>query len=230
MCASLGLSAQTGGNNQVKVNLSSFFLKGANIQYERAIAKRITVALGYSAIPKSDLAFKSVIENMIDNPDIKVGQFKLGTSIITPELRYYLGKEGAFHGLYFAPYVRLGNYQLEGPVSYTTSTGAMRTAVFDGKLTALTGGLMAGSSWRLSNKLYLDWWIIGASYGGADGDLIAATPLNSDEQEALRQELNNIEILGTTISSQVDANGARVQTKGSMVGFRGLGINLGLRL
>jgi hypothetical protein len=223
------LSQETEGKNMAKVNLSAFALKGFGVQYERQIGKRITVGLGYSMIPKATIAFKSVVENAIDDPDVNVGDFRLGTSIFTPEFRYYLGKKGAFHGFYFAPYARIGSYKIAGPVSYTSSTNVKKTAVFDGKLNTFTGGLMIGSSWQLSDKFYLDWWIIGASYGSATGNLIAATPLNPAEQASLKRELDEIEVVGTEIKSEVNSNGATVTTSGSIAGTRGLGINFGIR-
>ena len=227
---SLPVMSQTNERkNMAKINLSAFALKGFGVQYERQVGPRVTVGLGYSMIPKSTIAFKSIIENSIDDPDVNVGEFRLGTSIFTPEVRYYLGKNGAFHGFYFAPYGRFGTYKVQGPVSYTSSTNTKREAVFDGKLTTITGGLMVGSSWQLSDNLYLDWWIIGASFGGADGNLVAATPLSPNEQSSLKQELDDIEIIGTDITATVNSTGATVTTKGTVAGVRGLGLNFGIR-
>jgi Protein of unknown function (DUF3575) len=223
------ISQVTDGKNMGKINLSAFALKGFSLQYERQVASRMTVALGYSKIPTSNIPFKSYIERQINNPDVKVGDFHLGTSIFTPEIRYYFGKDGAFHGFYIAPYARIGSYNIDGPIEYTSSTNTPRTAVFDGKLNTITGGLMIGSSFSLSSKLYLDWWIIGASIGGANGDLTAMTPLSKSEQSSLQDNLNNLNVPFTKVASHVNERGATVTTTGSMVGLRGLGINLGFR-
>ncbi|MDB5250774.1 MAG: hypothetical protein JWQ40_5168 [Segetibacter sp.] len=223
------MSQENDGKNMGKVNLSAFTFKGLGVQYERQVGRKVTVAMGLGIIPKSTIAFKSAIEKQIDDPDVKVGDFRLGTTILTPEVRYYFSQKGAFHGFYLAPYARFGWYNLQGPVSYSSSTGFKRDAVFNGKLNTITGGLMAGSSWHLSKRLYLDLWIIGASYGGANGNLVTVTPLNAQEQQSLKRELDEIEIAGTTMTSEVNSNGATVTTKGSMVGARGLGINLGIR-
>jgi hypothetical protein len=217
------------GKNMGKINLSAFAFKGFGLQYERQIGPRITVGLGYSMIPKTTLAVKSIIENSIDDPDVNVGEFRLGTSIFTPEFRYYFGKKGAFHGFYLAPYARIGTYKVEGPVSYTSSTNTKKEAIFDGKLNTVTGGLMIGSSWQLSDKFYLDWWILGASFGGANGNLLAQTPLTPTEQRSLKQELDDIEVIGTKIKSEVNSTGATVTTSGTIAGVRGLGLNFGIR-
>lgn len=224
-----GLAQDIEGKNMGKINLSAFAFKGFNLQYERQVGRRITVALGYGMIPKSTIGFKSYIENQIDDPDVQVGDFRLGTSILTPEARYYFGKNGAFHGFYLGPYLRFGSYKIAGPVSYTSSTNSKRSTIFDGKLNTITGGILIGSSWHLSKRFYLDWWILGASYGGANGNLVAVTSLTPSEQESLRNEINDISVAGTEITADVNANGATVKTTGSMVGVRGLGINFGVR-
>lgn len=217
------------GKNMAKINLSAFALKGFNVQYERQIGPRVTLSLGYNMIPKSSVPYKSFIEKQIDEPSIIIQDFKLGTSIFTPEVRYYLGSNGAFHGFYFAPYMRIGIYKIEGPVAYVNSEGEPANANFNGKFNNITGGLMIGSSWQLSQKLYLDWWIAGAGYGGANGNLTAVAQLNADEQESLKSILNGIKVVGTTLTTEVNSNGAIIKSKGSMVGLRGFGINLGMR-
>ncbi|HSU51704.1 MAG TPA: DUF3575 domain-containing protein [Segetibacter sp.] len=217
------------GKNMIKLNLSAFVGKGINAQYERQISHRFTVALGYSHIPTSSVSFKSFIEKQIDDPHVKIGNFRLGTSIFTPEVRYYFGKEGAFHGFYLAPYARFGHYNLEGPFTYTTSTGASRDVFFTGTLDAVTGGLMLGSSFKLYKRLYLDWWIIGGSIGGANGNFTSPTQLSDVEQRALKNQLDALDVTFTTIKSEVNSSGAIINTTGTMVGVRGLGLNLGIR-
>lgn len=212
-----------------KINVSALAFKNINLQYERKISNRATVALGYSTIPTSGLAFRSAIEKQINNDNVNISEFKLGTSIITPEFRYYFGEKGAFHGFYLAPYARFGTYKIAGPISYSSSTGVTRSALFDGKVNMIGGGLMMGSSWNLTKSLYLDWWIAGASYGGATGNISAATPLDKDEQIALKRELDKVQIPLTSIESEVSATGATVRTTGNVVGVRGFGINLGMR-
>lgn len=217
------------GKNMFKVNLSSFALGGFHLQYERQIARKITVALGYGSIPTSTIPFKSFIEKQINDPSINVADFRLGTSVITPEIRFYTGKKGAFHGLYFAPYARIGSYNIAGPIKYSSTATGQRTAIFDGKINTVTGGLLIGSNFSLSKRLYLDWWISGASIGGATGNLSTITQLTTEEQTSIKRALDNVDIPFTKIQSQVNSNGAVVTTNGTMVGIRGLGINFGFR-
>lgn len=220
--------AQSEGKNITKVNISSFALKGFGLQYERQISKKWTAALAYSNIPESGIAFQSTIEKLVDDPNVQVGSFRLGNSVFTPELRFYVGKKGAFHGFYLAPYARISNYTVSGPVNYSATTTQQKTVIFNGKFNSTTGGLMLGSQFKLSNLFYLDWWIIGASVGGGNGNLAANTPLTPIEQQNLKQVLDAIDIPLIKTESTVNNNGAIITTKGS-AGVRGLGLNLGVR-
>lgn len=223
------LSQTTDGKNQVKLNLSAFVFKGFNVQYERQVSSKITVALGYAMVPESAIPFRSYIKKQVYIQDIKVSDFRLGASVFTPEVRYYFSKRGAFHGFYIAPYARIGSYKIGGPILYSAASGPKKSADFTGKFHAITGGLMAGYNWQLSSKFYLDLWIAGASFGGESGTFTTNAQLTVSEQESLRRKLESISLSGTTLTSEVNNNGAVVKTSGNIVGIRGLGVNVGIR-
>ena len=217
------------GKNMVKLNLSAIVLKGINVQYERKISHRATIALGYGKIPTSSIAFHSIISSFINSPNVKVDDYLLGSSVITPEIRFYYGKGGAFHGFYLSVYGRIGNFNLEGPIHYSASNNADRLALFNGTLKTYTAGIMVGSSFKLSQKLYLDWWILGGGVGAEKGDFNAATKLSDSDRMALQSTLDNLDIPFATVDAQVTKDGATVKTTGNIAGLRGLGINLGFR-
>src|SRR4051812_44187724 len=89
-------SQEDEGRNMAKINLSAFAFKGFNLQYERQVASRITVALGYGKVPTAAIPYRTFIEKRIDDPSVAVGDFRVGTSIFTPEVRFYFGERGAF--------------------------------------------------------------------------------------------------------------------------------------
>src|SRR3546814_7137722 len=100
-----------------------------------------------------------------------------------------------------------------------------RSVPLDGKLSTITGGLLFGAQWQLSERLYLDWWILGPSYGSANGQLTATTSLDGDEQQELREELTDLDIPMVETTVHVDGNGARMDMKGPWAGLRaGIGI------
>lgn len=222
-------SQKTEGKNLVKVNLSAFVFKGFHVQYERQVSHKVTVALNYGMIPVSAIPFKSYIKKQVYIPNVDISEYRAGTSVLTPEVRYYFVKKGAFHGFYLAPYARIGFYKINGPIVYSNSSNQNQHADFSGKLHTVTGGLLAGSSWQLSNKIYLDWWIAGASFGGESGKFTAETALSADDQKALKKTLDSVSLTGVSLTSEVNSNGAIVKSSGNMVGIRGLGINIGFR-
>ena len=227
---SLYAAAQTNeSKNMVKFNFSALAFKGFGLQYERQVSEKVSVALGCNMIPTSSIPYKSYIEKNVFIPKVNIGDFSAGTYIFTPEVRYYFGKKGTFHGLYLAPYGRIGIYKIKGPVIYTNNAGAEEDAYFNGKLTAITGGIMAGYIWKLSEKWYIDVWIAGASFGGESGKFTASVPLAPSDDASLKKELNSISLSGITLTSEVNTNGAVVRSSGNIVGLRGLGINLGFK-
>lgn len=223
------LSQAVEGKNLIKFNLSSLAFKGFSLQYERQLSQKITVAMSYGMVPLSSIPYKSYIEKQVFFPDADIGSFRLGTYIFTPEARYYFGKKGAFHGFYLAPYTRISSYKIKGPIVYSANSGSKENADFAGNLKAITGGIMAGSSWQLSNRFYLDWWIAGAGFGGESGRFTTNEQLTPGDQASLKRKLDSISLSGITLSSAVSSNGAIVTTSGSIAGLRGFGINFGIR-
>lgn len=216
-------------NNIIKINLSALLFKNISVQYERKITRKTSLALNVHYIPFGKAPFKSAIEKAIDDPSVKIDQFQLGNFGITPEYRFYVGKQGALHGFYIGPFASYNEYKTDFPVNYSNDT---RTGIFTGKLKAYTFGLQLGAQWKLSKSIYLDWWILGPNYGSAKGDLILTTALTVDEQNALSKELENLKNdvpLKVIKSYSVYPNGAVIVAKGPWAGLRGLGFNLGFR-
>ena len=215
--------------NLIKLNLSSLAFKGFNLQYERQVGPKVTVAFGYGMIPMSSIPYKSYITKQVFIPNVDINNFRLGTYVFTPEARYYFGKKGAFHGFYLAPYARISSYKIKGPVVYSNNDGSKQNAEFSGKFTTIMGGIMAGSSWQLSDKFYLDIWFAGISYGAESGKFTNNLPLSPADQSSLKKQLESISFSGITLKSEVNSNGATVTTSGGIVGIRALGINFGIR-
>lgn len=213
--------------NVFKINLGSLSVKNFAFQYERAIGKKTSVALGVRFQPYGTIPFKSTIEDAVNDPDIKVGDIKVGNFALTPEFRYYLGK-AALKGFYLAPYARYANYKMQAPVTYT-STLTTKTALFTGNISSFSGGLLMGSQFKLGKSVVLDWWILGGHFGSSDGTLDFATPLTTTEQADLRASLDNIDIPLFNIEYNIHANGGTISSKGAWAGFRGFGLNLGIR-
>lgn len=87
---------------------------------------------------------------------------------------------------------------------------------------------MFGAQWKLGKAVYLDWWIIGGSFGNSTGLIKAATTLDQNEQEGLREELNNLDIPILDYTVSVDGNGAKMDFDGPFASLRG-GLSLGIK-
>lgn len=215
-----------GKENILKVNIGSLLVKNIALQYERSLGTKTSMALGLRFQPYGDVPFQSWLKEQVDEPDIQVGLMKIGNFAITPEVRYYF-KE-SLKGFYIAPYARYANFKMEAPVTYT-GTGTTRTAFFNGNISSFSGGLLIGSQFTLSKCLTLDWWILGAHWGGSSGQLDFVSTLSPSEQEDLRQTLDEVDIPFFDIEHEIDGNGGRIRSRGAWAGFRGFALNLGWR-
>jgi hypothetical protein len=96
----VGVKAQDGYKNAVKLNPLSLIFATGNVAYERAINEKTSVQLGvfYSAAGISDLKYTG-----------------FG---ITPEVRFYIaGHKEALNGVYVAPYARYQNFTIKNKES-----------------------------------------------------------------------------------------------------------------
>jgi hypothetical protein len=216
-------------NNVIKINLPALAFKNISIQYERKIGRKTSVAVNIHTIPFGKLPFQSAFKNVGGSSDVQYSQFKLGSFGIVPEFRYYLGKKGALRGFYVGPFVSYSSYKMNLPINYNNNT---KTGIFDGKLSAFTGGLQLGAQFKLGKNMILDWWILGPNYGSANGTLTLTTALSASDQSDLKtklEQLKNDAPLNTIQSYTVTSTGASIVAKGPWGGLRGLGFNLGIR-
>ena len=226
------------GKNLVKMNVAALALKNFSFQYERAIGNKMSVAMGFRFMPKGDIPFKGGIKDLVDDEQTKttIETFKTSNIAITPEVRFYMGK-GVFQGFYVAPFLRYAKYNAEGPFDFsvtltngTNSQTFTQSVFFKGGVNTYTGGVLIGAQWKLSKLVYLDWWILGPSYGFSKGGIATQQSLNALEQQELRKQIgdfvDDLPIVKATYN--VDGNGANIDFKGPWAGARA-GLNLGFR-
>lgn len=215
--------------NLIKVNLVALALKNVTMQYEREISRKTTVALTFRAMPSSTLPFKSVFKSFINDENTKsqVVNFKTGNVAIMPEVRLYLGHQGAYHGFYIAPFLSYAHYSASLPYHYNDN-GTDKIIPMAGSSDAFSGGIMLGAQWKISNVLYLDWWILGPHFGFSNGSINGKKELSASEQDALKFYLDDFYIPMVTTTNTVDAHGATVDFSGPWAGVRS-GLSLGIR-
>lgn len=223
------------GRNILRLNFTGIALRSYSLGYERLLSRKISAGLVLSHMPSGKIPLLSSLENAIDDAMTytHLQNLSITARSVTPEVRFYFGKHGGARGFYAAPFARYSHYQLrfdsfgftpdpEPPLPENPPTIDLK-----GNITSLTGGLMFGAQWRLWRRAYLDWWIAGAGYGNAKGQLKGTAPLNDEAQRALKQELDAMEIPFIKSETEVNANGARMSLKGPWGDFRA-GISLGI--
>ena len=233
---SLGLitnvTAQSNGEmpeklNCIKINPTSLFANTINMQYERVVHPKMTVAMQVRyTIPKN-------YNGSFFNPDnVDYTELKFGALTLTPEYRYYVRE--AMRGFYVAPYLRYRQMNLDFnfPV---LNNGTFSTGRFDGNSRAFGGGLMIGVHQQLGNSFSLDFFIIGLQYMSNNINLTGNHNLNlssSDQLQLLNDINENIDVVNRffkNLSASVNSNSANIKGTYNGIGFRGLGINLGYR-
>ena len=214
--------------NLIKVNLLSLPLNNYSFGYERVIARKITLGIGYRFMPEGGIPLKSLVTDLIDDAETsrQIDQFRMSNTAITPEIRFYMGKQ-ALRGFYLAPFARFSNYKASGPIEFDVN-GTTETIPLSGKLNTVTGGLLIGAQWKLGGRVYLDWWMLGPQYGSAKGNFDGKKSLTTEEQAELEKELEDLEIPFADTETTVDANGARMDITGPWAGVRA-GLSLGIR-
>lgn len=155
------------GRTIVKANLTGLALGSYGFYGERILSRNISLQLGYSFMPEKGISLPVIR----DESALKSATF--GYQMITPEVRFYLGK-GYGRSFYISPYYRYEKYTLGGiNMSYTSSSGVAQPLTFSGTTTAHSFGLSFGAQWLLGKRknIVLDWNIIGAHYGSAKTSL-----------------------------------------------------------
>ena len=215
--------------NMVKLNLPALALKNISIQYERAVARKVTIAGTFRYMPKGSIPLKSTFITLADDPDTErqLNNLSVGNIAFMPEVRYYFSRKGAFRGFYLGLFANLARYNADMLFEFDDA-GVTKTIPMNGNVTCITGGLMIGSQFKLGGKVYLDWWILGPNYGSSNGTISGKKTMGNTEQQALRDELSSVDIPLTKFTYKVDGNGSSMDIKGPWAGIRA-GINIGFR-
>lgn len=221
--------------NHFKINLTSLPLSNYGFQYERAMSKHLSIALGYRTMPLGNIPLKDNIVSLANgdaNMQKTLDQLLISNTAITPELRWYPGRKGYGRGFYVAPFIRFASFHGEGiTVNFNKASGGTDNISLSGDLTSRTAGLLLGAQWSLGKHIYLDWQIIGPHIGSGTGSLTGKSnfTLVSSEQTAITDALKSISFPNVNTSAQVTSNSMKLSMTGPWAGIRA-GISLGIKL
>lgn len=213
----------------VKLNLFPLTTGAISLEYEREIAKKITVGSMVTLMPEKGLPYASSIKSLIgDDSDDKslertLDATKLGSFSIAPEVRFYLSK-GAYRGFYLGPYVKYSSYKLKTEIAIDEDAINPDMVAISGSMKGFTAGLSIGTQFKLANNVFLDWRIIGPGYGVSSGKISGTTDyaLSQDEQRELQESIDDLtsDIPLIKAENTVTANGLTSKISGPWAGIR----------
>ncbi|SFS97869.1 DUF3575 domain-containing protein [Sphingobacterium wenxiniae] len=218
----------------VKVNVLPLVAQSYSLSYETFISNRVSIGTSVNYKPSGGFPLRAKVENYYTDTDIRVSNTQVGQLAITPEVRFYLLSSSSLRGFYISSFLQYANYRLQAQVDYIGGEYAASPSEFDfrGKMDTYSFGVALGYQWRLSNKFYLDWQMIGPHFGVNKGNFGGSNrnnkPLNEVQQEKLINKPDEFYI--PLVKVDVDANSSQidVRTSGYWASMR-LGLSVGYR-
>ncbi|PRD56987.1 DUF3575 domain-containing protein [Sphingobacterium gobiense] len=236
---------QNGRKNIVKFNTLTLLGGKFSFEYEHLLTDRITVGTALSLRPKKGLPFSSTVKNTIDDEELNdlIDNFKSSNFSITPEIRFYASRRGPFRGFYIAPYVKYASYGASLPYDFEVDVEDQGTGYYsrtetiplNGSIQAFTAGISFGTHFKLARNIYLDWRILGPGYGTSKGAVSGKMNLNTEEQSALRESMEELKAdmgdlpLGIILDYEVNDNGADIKILRSPWASIRTGFSIGYR-
>ncbi|MBN8703405.1 MAG: DUF3575 domain-containing protein [Bacteroidetes bacterium] len=209
--------------NVIKLNLFGLGATSFNFQYERALHKNISVALGVGFLPSRGLP--SILTD--NDSSGTLSQMKLSGFSITPEFRFYPGKKQekqAPKGFYIAPYLRYSKYSMSTSFLFEDSTGSGISKIpVDMKISfsGIGGGLMFGCQWLIKERVSIDWWIIGFHGGASNITGEVSSYVIAQDPDEFKEQLDEIEIPFGSATSSVSGDKASLKITTPFAGIRG---------
>lgn len=219
--------------NIIKLNLSSLAYQNIAVQYERALAPKISVALQGRYMLEGLIPGTSQLSDFSSDTINIFKNLKISSWAVTPEFRFYV--RNALKGFYIAPYARIRNISLSFPINYTDDNNKAQSINTKGSFLSVGGGVMIGSNFKIGNSISLDWFILGGHSMTTNIDFSSKTTqaLSASDQVEVSDFLASTKApLSTFIknySYSVSANELKIKGNMNSIGFRGAGINLGFR-
>ncbi|WP_185211883.1 DUF3575 domain-containing protein [Sphingobacterium mizutaii] len=214
--------------NTVKFNLLPLVGKTFAFEYERMVAPKMSVNASIGFRGKSSLPFKKTIEELIEDENF-TNDATLDHFTFSPEFRFYTSKNGdGGRGFYVGPFFKYGKYNITTNYPYETDQGTTETVPLKGGIGTWGFGFVIGSQFKLAKSVFMDLRILGPHYGGASGTISGKMDLSPQEQQYLREELENLQNDVVDIETTVDAQGASLKAKSPWGGIRA-GISIGYR-
>ena len=216
--------------HNLKLNTLSLLAFNISIQDEYTLNGNSAVCLGVSFLPERKIITNGVPEDRkVEVEDLSFGGFS-----ITPEYRYYFKGNGP-KGLYLAGYFRYAKYSTnEADYKFrrndsTAGKPNYEAVKISGDYTVAAVGIMLGSQWLLTDRLTLDWWIIGAAFGSQTASYIGKGDFDAGDQQDIKDSFDDINVGGIDASVKTSSTQIDVTVENHWPAVRAFGLCLGYR-
>ena len=184
--------------NIVKFNLTGLIVKSAGFQYEHKIGRKTSLSLGLIYRPKSTWFLSNyydtttALTGFSQESTFMMASSRLRSFSITPEFRYYLGRQ-APKGLYLAAFARFKynktqfNYHYYDDVNFV-----QRSALGNLNETMIGGGVLFGYQLVTRKRLTIDFWFLGPWIGNQHVKLLSnvnTSSISSLQQTFIAQDM-----------------------------------------
>ncbi|WP_262507285.1 DUF3575 domain-containing protein [Sphingobacterium populi] len=217
-----------------KVNLLPIALRSYNISYETTISDHWSFALGVNVRPSQGVPFQSEVERYYTDNDVRLSNLMVSQYSIVPEFRYYFTPSSALRGFYLGTYFQYANFGVDMQIDYTGRGNGVNPSEFDfkGPIHTYTAGASIGRQWRFGKAFYLDWTILGASFGINSGNIVGINrnnrPLDDYEQQVFINKPNEFDIPLANVRVDAESDQISIRTNGLWAGAR-FGLSIGYR-
>jgi hypothetical protein len=201
----------------IKMNLTSLLFGNLYFQYEYVHTAHSSFALGVSWLPS-----RGPWGSSDDMEDLSFSGYS-----ITPEYRYHFSGKGA-KGFYMAPYFRHAGYSTNSfQYTFEKDNGTRDTInLQNASFTANNVGLMFGSQWKLSNRVSLDFWIVGVGFGSSTIELEGTGDFSQSDRDDFDENIADISVPGGEVEGTMTSNTVNISYT-NHIAFRGLGLAIG---
>lgn len=214
--------------NLLSVNPISFVWGTASVTYERRVAEKWALGLTFNYRPENKAPFKNTLQKIFENEDadgktgFDIEQLKYSGVSFAPEVKFYLGQQAMFKGVYIAAFAKFEAIKMSYMYRFEELILIQRESEFplEGKSNAFSGGVYIGVKWNLGKDFYLDWQIIGGNYGSANIDVSASRTLSSEEQRALYVFAEDLKENFKNIDYNINSEGIEIKGRIPWFGLR----------
>jgi hypothetical protein len=224
--------------NLIKFNLAGLIVSTYELQYERVISNKQSIALTLGISPNAPLPFKNtLLKDFGGNEDARraIETTKFTKYTATLEYRFYFSGK-APKGFYFAPFVRYMNMKLSQDYTFTPSDNKLHTAHMNSQFGGFGAGFLIGDQFLLGPHWAIDWWILGQFYGTTiNADFIGTDPQMGDmspqDLADLKKNIESVKLpLYTTTATVTPAtNTVEAKLVGPYYGVRAFGVCIAYR-